>query len=98
MSILRGYEEAIARTALQFTADIEIKPRFGGLLTSPASYAKTARSTGHVADVDYVLSREALVRSSNGIDGVMLVWDVARTHQQTDGAADRPWRIRHSHE
>ena len=73
MSILRGYEDAIKTTSLQFTADVEIKPRFGGLLANPLSYAETALASEHVASADYLLSREALVRSSHGIDGVMLV-------------------------
>jgi lipoprotein-releasing system permease protein len=73
MSILKGYEDAIERTALQFTADIEIKPRFGGLLSSPELLAREVRQNPAVTAVDHVIAREALIRSTSGIDGVMLV-------------------------
>lgn len=73
MSILRGYEEAIEATALQFTADIEVKPRFGGTLTNPAVTAAAAASHDGIVAVDRVLAREALIRGAQGIDGVMLV-------------------------
>lgn len=73
MSILQGYEDAIERTALQFTADIEVKPRFGSILADPVlTGIRDAQQDGIVA-IDRVLSREALVRGNNGIDGVMLV-------------------------
>ncbi len=73
VSILQGYQDAIERTALQFTADIEIKPRFGGLLTAPDANADALGSTAGISSVDRLLAREALVRGRNGIDGVMLV-------------------------
>lgn len=73
MSILRGYEEAIEATAMQFTADIEIKPRFGGTLDNPVPTAIRAASQDAVVAIDRVLAREALVRGNHGIDGVMLV-------------------------
>lgn len=73
MSILKGYEDTIERTALQFTADIEIKPRFGGLLSQPELLAREVRRNPAVSAADHVIAREALVRSNVGIDGVMLV-------------------------
>lgn len=73
MSILEGYEDTIERTALQFTADIEIKPRFGGLLASPELLAREACRNPAITAADRVIAREALVRSATGIDGVMLV-------------------------
>lgn len=73
MSILRGYEEAIEATALQFTADIEVKPRFGGMLADTEVTATRAASHDGIIAIDRVLAREALVRGTHGIDGVMLV-------------------------
>lgn len=73
VSILQGYEDAIERTALQFTADIEVKPRFGGTLAHPAVTAAAVALHDGIVAVDRVLAREALVRGNNVIDGVMLV-------------------------
>ncbi len=83
ISILNGYEEAIERTALRFIAHVEARPLTGESYASASALINVVSGIGGVASVDASLSREALLRTRHGVDGVVLTGigkDRARQH------------------
>lgn len=72
ISILTGYEEMIERTAMQFVAHVEARPIGGDVFRDADRVVAGMRGLDGVADADVVLTREALIRTKHGVDGVAL--------------------------
>jgi len=81
ISVLRGYEEKIEETAMRFTSHIEAKPIYGNAIGRASKSCALLRQLDGVASVDMVLNREALARTRQGIDGI-LISGVTRSRAQ----------------
>lgn len=73
MSVLRGYEETIERTALRFAAPIEVRSLTTPLISDAAEAAQAIRGMEGVTGTELLITKEALGRTRTGVDGVVLV-------------------------
>jgi lipoprotein-releasing system permease protein len=84
ISVLNGYDLAMERSALQFTAHVEVLPARTATLEWDAqrAHAFLRDKVPGIERVESVVTREGLLRSSNGIEGVMLTGLPAERLQQ----------------
>ncbi|MBU3741045.1 MAG: ABC transporter permease [Candidatus Kapabacteria bacterium] len=73
MSILEGYEAAVRSTMTRFTAPIEIRSLASSVMVDAGALAEHASTIDGVSHAQAVASREALGRSRDGVDGILLI-------------------------
>lgn len=72
ISILTGYEERILQTATQFTAHIELRSTLTSGFNLTANQIAAIQQLEGVQRVEPILVHEALARTHEGIDGVVV--------------------------
>jgi len=72
ISVLNGYEEMIEETALRYTSHIEVRTFQGDPIPNAGALSQRISKIDDVTSVDPMIIREALARTRDGVEGVVL--------------------------